>query len=143
MTQNTNISFDYQNMFCSSSLHMLPTYIVTDGQGVRPGCGGRPACQGGELPPAVLHQVDVEVDWAAQHRQQVRGLAEPQTPARPRHLPLAVRLRELPDVGHPPHSVTHDEDFKHISSKYSWILTPAPLSGLTMHYVHIMDFLSE
>ena len=60
--QNTNISFDYQNMFCSSSVHMLLTYIVTDGQGVRPGCGGRPACQGGELPPAVLHQVDVEVD---------------------------------------------------------------------------------
>ena len=83
------------------------SYIVAQCHGVCPGRG--PPGEVPHLPPPVLHQVDVEVDGGAGDGEEMGDLADPETPGRPPHLRPAVRLGELPDVGHPADPVTHDE----------------------------------
>ena len=85
----------------------LISYIVAQCHGVCPGRG--PPREVPHLPPPVLHQVDVEVDGGAGDGEEMGDLADPETPGRPPHLRPAVRLGELPDVGHPADPVTHDE----------------------------------
>ena len=59
----------------------------------------------------MFEEVDVEVDGGAEDGEEVGDLAHLVGPLRPEDGAARVGLRELPDVGNPPDSVTQDEDW--------------------------------
>ena len=54
----------------------------------------------------MFEEVDVEVDGGAEDGEEVGDLADLVGPLRPEDGAARVGLRELPDVGNPPDSVT-------------------------------------
>ena len=85
-------------------------------------------CIANHLKLSMLGQVDVEVDGAAEHRQQVGHLAHVSDPQGPEdnRLLLCASLHDLPYVGHPPHTVAGYEHYTVQLALLSHITTTQP-----------------